>query len=46
MPTTTKKRKISQKVAKIDAEKVGDSPVVRKTRSSQMIQEVIIVHNT
>ena len=43
--TTTKKRKTSQKVSKSDAEKVEVSPVVRRTRRNQIIQEVII-YNT
>ena len=42
MPTTIKERKTSQKVAKSDADDVSVSAAVRRTRSIQVIQEVIL----
>ena len=42
--TITKKRKTSQKVADSNVENVSASPVVRRTRRSQMTKQVLL-HN-
>ena len=40
--TITKKRKTSQKVADSNVEDVSASPVVRRTRRSQMTKQVLL----
>ena len=40
VPTTTKKRKTSQKVAKSDVDDVSVSPAVRRTRGGQVTKQV------